>query len=102
MNQKLKKEKFLDENSQKEGVITLASGLQYKVINEGTGQNLELRDKVTTHYHGTLLDGTVFDSSVDRGEPAESFPVGGVIKGWTEALQLMSVGFPNGSVFPTT
>ena len=83
--------KFLDENSKKEGVITLASGLQYKVINEGTGPKPKLEDKVTTHYHGTLLDGTVFDSSVDRGEPA-SFPVGGVIKGWTEALQLMSVG----------
>ena len=79
--------KFLEENSKKEGVITLASGLQYEVITNGSGD----KPNVTTHYHGTLIDGTVFDSSVDRGEPA-SFPVGGVIKGWTEALQLMSVG----------
>ena len=83
--------KFLEENSKKEGVITLVSGLQYEIINEGSGPKPKLEDNVTTHYHGTLLDGTVFDSSVDRGEPA-SFPVGGVIKGWTEALQLMSVG----------
>ena len=83
--------KFLEENSKKEGVITLASGLQYEIINDGSGEKPKLEDNVTTHYHGTLLDGTVFDSSVDRGEPA-SFPVGGVIKGWTEALQLMSVG----------
>ena len=83
--------KFLEENSKKEGVITLASGLQYEVIVDGSGEKPKLEDNVTTHYHGTLLDGTVFDSSVDRGEPA-SFPVGGVIKGWTEALQLMSVG----------
>ena len=83
--------KFLEENSKKEGVITLASGLQYEVIVDGYGEKPKLEDNVTTHYHGTLLDGTVFDSSVDRGEPA-SFPVGGVIKGWTEALQLMSVG----------
>ena len=83
--------KFLEENSKKEGVITLASGLQYEVIIDGSGEKPKLEDNVTTHYHGTLLDGTVFDSSVDRGEPA-SFPVGGVIKGWTEALQLMTVG----------
>ena len=83
--------KFLEENSKKEGVITLASGLQYEVIVDGSGEKPKLEDNVTTHYHGTLLDGTVFDSSVDRGEPA-SFPVGGVIKGWTEALQLMTVG----------
>ena len=83
--------KFLEENSKKEGVITLASGLQYEVITNGSGDKPKLEDNVTTHYHGTLIDGTVFDSSVDRGEPA-SFPVGGVIKGWTEALQLMSVG----------
>jgi FKBP-type peptidyl-prolyl cis-trans isomerase FklB len=75
----------------KEGVTTLPSGLQYEVINDGTGPIPTIEDNVTTHYHGTLIDGTVFDSSVDRGEPA-SFPVGGVIKGWTEALQLMSVG----------
>ena len=82
---------FLRENGKKEGVTTLASGLQYEVINNGTGPKPTIEDNVTTHYHGTLIDGTVFDSSVDRGEPA-SFPVGGVIKGWTEALQLMSVG----------
>ena len=82
---------FLRENGKREGVTTLASGLQYEVINNGTGPKPTIDDNVTTHYHGTLIDGTVFDSSVDRGEPA-SFPVGGVIKGWTEALQLMSVG----------
>ena len=83
--------KFLTENSKKDGVITLESGLQYEIIKSGEGAKPTINDQVTTHYHGTLLDGTVFDSSVDRGEPA-SFPVGGVIKGWTEALQLMSVG----------
>jgi len=82
---------FLQENAKREGVTTLPSGLQYEIITEGTGPKPTLEDNVTTHYHGTLIDGTVFDSSVDRGEPA-SFPVGGVIKGWTEALQLMSVG----------
>ena len=82
---------FLRENGKREGVTTLASGLQYQVINDGTGPKPTIEDNVTTHYHGTLIDGTVFDSSVDRGEPA-SFPVGGVIKGWTEALQLMAVG----------
>ena len=82
---------YLRENAKREGVTTLPSGLQYKVINEGTGPKPNIEDNVTTHYHGTLIDGTVFDSSVDRGEPA-SFSVGGVIKGWTEALQLMSVG----------
>jgi FKBP-type peptidyl-prolyl cis-trans isomerase FklB len=82
---------YLQENAKREGVTTLPSGLQYEVIKDGTGSIPTLEDNVTTHYHGTLVDGTVFDSSVDRGEPA-SFPVGGVIKGWTEALQLMSVG----------
>ena len=82
---------FLRENGKREGVTTLASGLQYEVINDGTGPKPTIEDNVTTHYHGTLIDGTVFDSSVDRAEPA-SFPVGGVIKGWTEALQLMAVG----------
>jgi FKBP-type peptidyl-prolyl cis-trans isomerase FklB len=72
-------------------VITLPSGLQYEIMKTGEGPKPTLEDKVTTHYHGTLIDGTVFDSSVDRGEPA-SFPVNGVIKGWTEALQLMPVG----------
>ena len=82
---------FLRENGKREGVTTLVSGLQYEVINDGTGPKPTIEDNVTTHYHGTLTDGTVFDSSVDRGEPS-SFPVGGVIKGWTEALQLMAVG----------
>ena len=82
---------FLAENSKKENVITLESGLQYEVIKTGEGAKPTLNDQVTTHYHGTLIDGTVFDSSVERGQPA-SFPVSGVIKGWTEALQLMSVG----------
>ena len=83
--------KFLAENSKKENVVTLESGLQYEVIKPGEGAKPTLNDQVTTHYHGTLIDGTVFDSSVERGEPA-SFPVSGVIKGWTEALQLMNVG----------
>jgi FKBP-type peptidyl-prolyl cis-trans isomerase FklB len=82
---------FLVENKAKEGVITTESGLQYEVMTEGSGEKPALEDKVTTHYHGTLIDGTVFDSSVDRGEPV-SFPVNGVIPGWTEALQLMAVG----------
>ena len=84
--------KFLETNASKEGVTVLESGLQYEVLAQGDGINMpKLEDNVKTHYHGTLMDGTVFDSSVDRGEPA-SFPVNGVIKGWTEALQLMSVG----------
>ncbi|MFZ4401048.1 MAG: FKBP-type peptidyl-prolyl cis-trans isomerase [Bacteroidales bacterium] len=82
---------FLEENAKKEGVITLESGLQYEIITEGNGEIPGLTDIVTTHYHGTLIDGNIFDSSVHRGEPA-SFPVNGVIKGWTEALQLMPVG----------
>jgi len=82
---------FLDENKKKSGVQVTASGLQYQIMKEGTGAKPTVNDNVTTHYHGTLIDGTVFDSSVDRGEPAK-FPVSGVIPGWTEALQLMSVG----------
>lgn len=82
---------FLDANKSKEGVKTTASGMQYIVLKEGNGEKPTLNDKVTTHYHGTLIDGTVFDSSVDRGQPA-SFPVSGVIPGWTEALQMMGVG----------
>ena len=84
-------EAFLAENKKKPGVQTTASGLQYQVIKEGTGPKPTLNDMVTTHYHGTLIDGTVFDSSVERGQPA-SFPVSGVIPGWTEALQMMNVG----------
>jgi len=84
-------EVFLAENKKKKGVITLPSGLQYQVIKEGTGKIPKATDTVTTHYRGTLIDGTEFDSSYKRGEPA-SFPVNGVIKGWTEALQLMKVG----------
>jgi FKBP-type peptidyl-prolyl cis-trans isomerase FklB len=84
-------EDFLAENKKKEGVKTLASGLQYKVIKEGTGKAPKATDKVSTHYQGTLINGTEFDSSYKRGEPA-TFPVNGVIPGWTEALQLMKVG----------
>jgi FKBP-type peptidyl-prolyl cis-trans isomerase FklB len=84
-------QKFLTENGKKSGVITLPSGLQYKVIADGNGPKPTAADTVKTHYKGTLLDGTEFDSSYSRGEPA-SFPVGGVIRGWTEALQLMAVG----------
>tara|TARA_B100000965_G_scaffold397844_1_gene415006 strand:+ start:301 stop:972 length:672 start_codon:yes stop_codon:yes gene_type:complete len=82
---------FLAKNGKRKEVITLESGLQYEIITSAEGPKPTLNDQVTTHYHGTLLDGTVFDSSVDRGQPA-TFPVSGVIKGWTEALQLMSVG----------
>ncbi len=84
-------EKFLAENATKEGITVTASGLQYEVMTEGTGEKPAESAVVKTHYHGTLIDGTVFDSSVDRGEPAE-FPVNRVIGGWTEALQLMPVG----------
>jgi FKBP-type peptidyl-prolyl cis-trans isomerase FklB len=83
--------KFLEDNGKREGVVTLASGLQYEVITEGTGPKPTAADKVTVHYHGMLTDGTVFDSSVDRGEPA-TFGVTQVIAGWVEALQLMPVG----------
>lgn len=83
---------FLAENAKKEGVTVTASGLQYEVIKTGEGDKMPTKEStVRTHYHGTLLDGTVFDSSYDRGQPAE-FPVGGVIAGWTEALQMMTVG----------
>jgi FKBP-type peptidyl-prolyl cis-trans isomerase FklB len=84
-------EAFLTENKKKEGVKTLPSGLQYKVIKAGTGKKPKINDTVTTHYRGTLIDGTEFDSSYRRGQPA-SFPVSGVIRGWTEALQLMGEG----------
>jgi len=84
-------EKFLAENKTKEGVVTLPSGLQYQIIKAGDGSKPASTDKVKTHYHGTLIDGTIFDSSVKRGEPI-TFPVTGVIPGWIEALQLMPVG----------
>jgi FKBP-type peptidyl-prolyl cis-trans isomerase FklB len=83
--------KFLDENKKKPGVITLPSGMQYKVLKEGTGQSPMPKSKVKTHYKGTLMDGTVFDNSYDRGEPIE-FGVSQVIKGWQEALVLMKPG----------
>ena len=83
--------KFLAKNGKKEGVKTTASGLQYEVTKEGTGPKPTDTSTVSVHYHGTLLDGTVFDSSVDRGTPAQ-FPLNRVIKGWTEGIQLMSVG----------
>jgi FKBP-type peptidyl-prolyl cis-trans isomerase FklB len=82
---------YLLENAKRDGVITLASGLQYEVLTAGEGAKPRREDSVRTHYHGTLIDGSVFDSSYQRGEPAE-FPVGGVIAGWTEALQLMGTG----------
>lgn len=93
MGEKNKKEgeAFLAENRKKEGVVTLTSGLQYKVIKKGSGKRPKLTDTVTTHYRGTLIDGTEFDSSYRRGQPA-TFPVDGVIAGWTEALQLMEEG----------
>ena len=84
-------EEFLASNKTKEGVVTTASGLQYKVITAGTGPSPKASDKVSVHYRGTLIDGTEFDSSYRRGEPV-SFPVKGVIAGWTEALQLMKEG----------
>jgi FKBP-type peptidyl-prolyl cis-trans isomerase len=84
-------EEFLASNKSKAGVVTLPSGLQYEIIKEGTGAKPKAEDQVKCHYHGTTIDGKVFDSSVDRGEPAV-FPVNRVIPGWTEALQLMSVG----------
>ncbi len=84
-------EAFLAANKQKPGVTELPSGLQYEIITEGNGPKPNATSKVTCHYHGTLIDGTVFDSSVKRGAPA-TFPLNMVIKGWTEALQLMPVG----------
>lgn len=84
-------EKFLEENSKRTGVITTSTGLQYEILVDFDGPKPKASDNVTVHYHGTLIDGTIFDSSVDRGEPV-NFPVNGVIAGWVEALQLMSVG----------
>ena len=82
---------FLEKNGKRKGVFTLESGLQYEVLTKGSGISPKSEDKVEVHYHGTLIDGEVFDSSIDRGEPT-SFQVDGVIKGWTEALQLMKQG----------
>jgi FKBP-type peptidyl-prolyl cis-trans isomerase FklB len=82
---------FLEKNGKKEGVKTTASGLQYQVIKEGTGVKPTDSSMVSVNYHGTLMDGTVFDSSVERGQPAQ-FPLNQVIKGWTEGIKLMSVG----------
>lgn len=82
---------FLEENKKKEGVVVLPSGLQYKILTAGNGPKPKASDTVKCHYEGRLINGQVFDSSVRRGEPAE-FPVGGVIQGWVEALQLMPVG----------
>ena len=82
---------FLDANAQKEGVTVTESGLQYEIMTEGTGAKPGFEDQVSVHYHGTLIDGTVFDSSVERNEPA-TFPLNRVIRGWTEALMLMPVG----------
>lgn len=84
-------ENFLKENAQKEGVVTTASGLQYMVLKEGDGKSPKATDKVRCHYEGMLIDGTLFDSSLQRGEPAD-FPLNGVIAGWTEGLQLMKEG----------
>ena len=84
-------EKFLAENAKKESITTLPSGLQYEVIKEGNGKKPSATDRVQCHYEGTLIDGTIFDSSIKRGEPAV-FGVNQVIKGWVEALQLMQEG----------
>jgi FKBP-type peptidyl-prolyl cis-trans isomerase FklB len=83
--------KFLEENKKKPGVTELPDGLQYSVMKEGTGPMPKETDSVTVHYHGTLIDGTVFDSSVDRGQPI-TYPLNGFVKGWQEALQMMKVG----------
>lgn len=88
---KEKGEKYLAENAKKEGVVTLPSGLQYQIIKEGNGRKPKATDKVKCHYEGMLIDGTLFDSSIQRGEPA-TFPLNGVIAGWTEGLQLMQEG----------
>jgi FKBP-type peptidyl-prolyl cis-trans isomerase FklB len=92
-------QKFLADNKKKEGVKTTPSGLQYKVVKEGTGPQPKAADTVTVDYRGTLIDGTEFDSSYKRGQAA-TFPLGGVIKGWTEGLQLMKVGSKYQFVIP--
>jgi FKBP-type peptidyl-prolyl cis-trans isomerase FklB len=93
--------KYLEENKKKPGVKATASGLQYKVIKDGTGAQPKATDMVTVNYRGTLIDGTEFDSSYKRGQPA-TFPVNGVIKGWTEALQLMKQGSKYQLFIPST
>jgi FKBP-type peptidyl-prolyl cis-trans isomerase len=97
---KEKSEKFLADNKNKPNIKTTKSGLQYEVLTEGKGASPKATDVVKVHYTGTLIDGTKFDSSVDRGEPAE-FPLNGVIPGWTEALQLMKVGGKNKLYIPS-
>ena len=84
-------QEFLEKNKEKPGIVSLPSGLQYEVITQGDGPKPTAQNKVTCHYHGTLIDGTVFDSSVKRGQPA-TFPLNAVIKGWTEGVQLMPLG----------
>jgi FKBP-type peptidyl-prolyl cis-trans isomerase FklB len=91
MKNKLDGEAFLNTNKTKPGVVTLSNGLQYKIITPGTGAKPTAQDTVTVDYSGTLINGTEFDSSYKRGQPA-TFPVSGVIQGWTEALQLMNTG----------
>ncbi len=91
---------YLEENGQRDGVTTTETGLQYEVITQGNGPTPTATDRVSVHYRGTLIDGTEFDSSYERGEPA-TFPVNGVIGGWTEALQLMSVGSKYRLVIPS-
>lgn len=88
---KSKGEKFMTDNKKRKEVKTTASGMQYEILKEGNGDKPKATDTVTVHYHGTLVDGTVFDSSVKRGQPA-TFPLNGVIKGWTEIVQMMPVG----------
>ena len=90
-NVKAEGEAFLADNAKKEGIVTLPSGLQYQVLQEGNGKSPKATDKVKCHYEGTLINGKVFDSSYRRGEPA-TFPLNGVIAGWTEGLQLMKEG----------
>ena len=90
-NVKAEGEAFLAENAKKEGIVTLPSGLQYQVLQEGNGKSPKATDQVKCHYEGTLINGKVFDSSYRRGEPA-TFPLNGVIAGWTEGLQLMAEG----------
>lgn len=91
---------YLEENGQRDGVITTASGLQYEVLTQGTGARPSATDQATVNYRGTLVDGTEFDSSYERGEPA-TFPINQVIAGWTEALQLMPVGSKYRFVIPS-